>query len=349
MTDLSEPALARGLEHLRPPRLVVRAAFEDRHEPRVANWLQPWDFASPLDVGILNAGLSATSITPTSAFAQPDAFRLSLPGFTTYTPDFDVDLQTMVARDLGDIAMPIMDPREGLRRIEETVAGVLALPEQPFLVLLGGDHAVTAPAARAFARHHPGERFGLIHFDAHNDVRVLDHGPTNGTPIRQLLGADVGFHGENLVQVGIHGFMNASYYKRWVEGHGGTIMTGRQVRRRGIDETIATALEIAGRGTDAIYVTVDVDVLESAYTPGTGAPTAEGLHPLDLYEALFALGQDPRVAAVDVVEHDPVRDVAAVTGRNVTSAVLTFLAGLFLRTRGDGGWRGYDPTPVTEF
>jgi formiminoglutamase len=75
--------------------------------------------------------------------------------------------------------------------------------------------------------------------------------------------------GNNLVQVGIHGFMNASYYKRWVEGKGGTIMTARAIRRRGIEEMIREAIDIAGRDTDAIYVTVDIDVLELGYAPGT--------------------------------------------------------------------------------
>jgi formiminoglutamase len=148
------------------------------------------------------------------------------------------------------------------------------------------------------------------------------------------------------VQVGIHGFMNANYYKRWVEHQGGTIYTGRQVRRQGIDSVVREAYEIAGDGADAIYVTVDIDVLELGYVAGTGAATPEGLHPTDLYEALFFLGQQPKVAIVDFVEHDPVRDVAAITGRTLTSAFLTFLAGLFLRLK--DGWRGYEDTPLDE-
>jgi formiminoglutamase len=220
-----------------------------------------------------------------------------------------------------------------------------AVDKEKFLILIGGDHAVTAPAARAFAKAHKGHKMGLIHFDAHNDVRVMDHGPTNGTPIRQLLESGLDFEGKNLVQVGIHGFMNSSYYKRWVEGHGGTIFTGRHIRQNNITKIAKDALEIAGNGTDSIYITVDIDVLESAYTPGTGAATPEGIHPMDLYEALFIMGQHPKVAAIDFVEHDPATDVVRITGRTMTSAVLSFMSGLFLR-RNDG-WCGYDQTPIT--
>ena len=216
----------------------------------------------------------------------------------------------------------------------------MSQPEDFLPVIIGGDHAITAPAVRAYCGAHPDQQVGLIHFDAHNDVRVMDHGPTNGTPIRGILESGVRVRGSNLVQFGIHGFMNASYYKRWVEGQGGTIFTARAIRQQGIEPMVAAALEIAGRDTDAIYVTVDIDVLEVGYAPGTAAATADGLSPTDLLEALFVLGQDPRVMAIDFVELDPTRDVADITIRTFGSAILTFLAGYFLRRH--DGWRGYD-------
>jgi formiminoglutamase len=335
-----------GIPHLRPPGLELRAPFEDRHEPRIPNWFTPWDGDSPLDVGVVMAGLSTTSILPTSCYSAPNAFRLSHPQFTTYSPDYDVDIQTLRVRDLGDISVPILDPIQGLANIQDCLRGVHQLPQRPFVVVIGGDHAVTAPSFRAFCQAHPDLRVGLIHFDAHNDVRVMDHGPTNGTPVRQILESGFNVSGRNLVQVGIHGFMNANYYKRWVEHQGGTIYTGRQVRRQGIDSVVREAYEIAGDGADAIYVTVDIDVLELGYVAGTGAATPEGLHPTDLCEALFFLGQQPKVAIVDFVEHDPAKDVAGITGRTLTSAFLTFSAGLFLRLKDN--WRGYEDTPLDE-
>jgi formiminoglutamase len=239
-----------------------------------------------------------------------------------------------------------MDILGGLANIQPCLQAVMSQPEGFFPLIIGGDHAITAPAVRAYCGAHPDQQVGVIHFDAHNDVRVMDHGPTNGTPIRGILESGVKVSGENLVQFGIHGFMNASYYKRWVEGRGGTIYTARAIRKAGIEEMVGRALEITGNGTDAIYVTVDIDVLELGYAPGTAAATADGLHPVDLLEALFILGQDPRVAAIDVVELDPHRDVADITSRTFGSAILTFLAGLFLR-RNDG-WHGYDPTPIRD-
>jgi len=67
---------------------------------------------------------------------------------------------------------------------------------------------------------------------------------------------------------------------------------------------------------------------------------------MDLYEALFVLGQHPKVAAIDFVGLDPTRDIADITGRTFASAMLTFLADYYLRTRGANGFRGYDPSPI---
>lgn len=335
-----------GVPNLVPPGMVRRATFQDRNEIRVSNWIEPWDFESPLDVGLVGVPFSRAAITPNAAHATPNALREVFTGLTTYSPDFDVDLASMRVRELGEIATPITDPLGALGTIEETLLACFGLPQSFFPVILGGDHSVTAPAVRAWCRAHAEQQVGLVHFDAHNDVRVMDHGPTNGTPIRGILESDVRVAGRNLVQVGIHGFMNASYYKRWVEGRGGTILTARHIRRVGIEQAMMRVLEVAGNGTDSIYVTVDIDVLELAYAAGTGVASPEGIHPTDLLEALFILGQNPRVGCVDFVELDPRRDVAQVTTRTFAAAILTFLAGLFLRTH--PGWRGYDPTPVSD-
>lgn len=340
------PRPARDIPHLLVPEKRRISHWNDRNELRVNNWIEPWDFASPIDVGIISVPFSKTSILPNSAHAAPNALRDAWAIFTTFTPDYDVDMSTMLVREVGDVSTPILDLYQGLADIQESVQACMSQPEGFFPLIIGGDHAVTAPAVRAYCGAHPDQRIGLIHFDAHNDVRVMDHGPTNGTPIRGILESGVKVSGRNLVQFGIHGFMNASYYKRWVEGQGGTIYTARAIRQEGIEPMIRRALEIAGDGTDAIYVTVDIDVLEVGYAPGTAAATADGLSPADLFEALFVLGQDPRVAAIDFVELDPTRDVAEITTRTFGSAILTFLAGLFVR-RNDG-WRGYDPAPISD-
>jgi formiminoglutamase len=130
--------------------------------------------------------------------------------------------------------------------------------------------------------------------------------------------------------------MNSASYVRWVKEQGATVITGREVWRRGMDECIAEALRIAGEGTDLIYLSVDIDCLAYPWAIGTAATSPEGLSAWQLLEAVFACGRDRKVAAIDLVEIDPGRDVKDLTSRTGCSIILAFLAGLHKRLQGDG-------------
>ena len=90
---------------------------------------------------------------------------------------------------------------------------------------------------------------------------------------------------------------------------------------------VEEAIAIAGRETDAIYVTFDIDCFDQTYAPGTGASLPGGITPWQAYDALFRLGSDPRVKGFDLVEVDPSRDIHDITARLATKLMLTFLAG----------------------
>ncbi len=132
--------------------------------------------------------------------------------------------------------------------------------------------------------------------------------------------------------------MNSAHYKRYCEEKGVTVITARQVRRRGIDEVMAEAVRIAGDGTEAIYVSVDIDVLSLPYAFGTGAASPEGMDPWDVLEGLFTLGQHPKVRAMDLVCIDPLRDFRDATAKMGASIILTFLGGYVLRKTGTRGY-----------
>lgn len=323
---------------LKAPSVTKRAPWQDTHEIRVSNWLTEWDFESPLDAGLIGAPYSGASISPSGAAGGPEAVRINFRYNTTFSPDWDTDIQRMAARDLGDIAGHLTDVDRAHQNIEDAVAGVLCLG-QPFVpVIVGGDHSISAPAIRGFARANPGKKIGVINFDAHFDVRNFDHGNHNGTPFRQIIERAPHIDPRNFVEVGIHGFFNSSTYYRWVTDQGGTIITGRDVEKRGMEECVADALERAGEGADLIYVSVDIDCLAYPFTVGTSAASAEGLSAWQLLEAMFACGQHPKVAALDLVEIDPSRDVKDLTSRTGCSVILTFLAGLYRRLYGDRGY-----------
>ena len=90
--------------------------------------------------------------------------------------------------------------------------------------------------------------------------------------------------------------MNAASYVQWAREQGVTVISGREVQRQGMEACIAEALQIAGDGTDVIYLSVDIDCLAFPWAIGTSATSPEGLSAWQLMEAVFACGSNPRWA-----------------------------------------------------
>jgi formiminoglutamase len=330
--------MATPIQHLFLPSVTKRAPWQDSEERRVSNWLTPWDFEEEIDAGLIGAPYSAASISTSSASGGPEAVRMSFRFNTTYSPDWDTDIQRLRVRDLGDIGGHLTDVRIAHGKIESAVKDALS-HRKPFVpIIVGGDHSITAPAVRGFCAANPGKRVGVINFDAHFDIRNFEHGPHNGTPFRAIIEGGLGIAGRNVVEIGIHGFMNAAPYRQWAHDHGMTIISGRQVQQRGMEACVAEALEIAGAGADLIYVSVDIDCLAFPWATGTSASSPEGLSAWQLLEGMFACGQHAKVAALDVVEIDPARDLKDLTARSGCSTILTFLAGLYRRLHNDRGY-----------
>lgn len=330
-------AVTRPVANLNLPSVTKRAPWQDRPETRVSNWLALWDFDEPIDAGLIGVPYSSASISASGASGGPEAVRMAFRYNTTYSADWDTDIKDLTVRDLGDIGGHLTDVGIAQGHIEQAVRDALTV-NGPFIpVIVGGDHSITAPAVRGFSAAHAGKKIGIVNIDAHFDVRVMDSGPHNGTPFRQLIEGGVA-DGKNVVELGIHGFMNASYYRQWANEQGVTTITGWDIHKRGMETCILEALGIAGDGTDLIYLSVDIDSLAFPWAPGTSASSPEGLSAWDLLEAMFICGQHPKVAGMDVVEIDPTKDTRDHTARAGCTIILTFLAGVYRRIYGDRGY-----------
>ncbi|GAB4213321.1 MAG: formimidoylglutamase [Synechococcales cyanobacterium] len=330
-----------AFKYIAPPEMVVRSTVEDPYEKRVNNWLTPWDGEEFIDAGLLGIPFSKADPWGSNASSlAPNAIRQAFLINTTYSPDFDVDVQTLRVRDLGDVLTHAIDVAQSHANIEAAAVEFYQRFKHVPLIGIGGDHSITRPLIQGYASTHPGQQIGIIHFDAHNDVRSFEvGGPTNGTPFRGLLEHSPAVSGKNLVQVGIHGFMNSSVYKEYCHQQGVTVISARRVRQRGIQAVMDEAIAIASEGTDVIYVSVDIDVLALPFALGTGAATPEGMAAWDVLEALFLLGQHPKVCGLDVVEIDPLRDFGETTARMGSSIILTFLGGFSQRQGDRARWK----------
>jgi formiminoglutamase len=160
---------------------------------------------------------------------------------------------------------------------------------------------------------------GLVTLDAHHDLR---DGASNGSPVRRLI-QEGGLPGRCVVQIGIADFSNSPAYVERARELGITVISRGVVRRRGIEQSLGLALDIAGADRRPVFVDIDVDVCDRAEVPGCPSAAPGGLSADELRQAAFMLGVDPRVRGIDITEIDASTD--APDGRTVRLAALLVL------------------------
>ena len=116
---------------------------------------------------------------------------------------------------------------------------------------------------------------------------------------------------KNLVQIGIGGNCCKSWSK-FTRDSGCTAISMEDIDKYGIDKVAELALDIAWKGCKAVYVSLDIDVLEAAFCPGTGTPDFGGMLPRELLR-LLKLVTAPGICGMDVVEVSPPFDVSEIT------------------------------------
>jgi agmatinase len=227
--------------------------------------------------------------------------------------------------DYGDA--PVVPYEIELTRaaIEQTVAEVVAAGAIP--VTLGGDHSITLPALRACAGEHGA--LGLVHFDTHTDTGAASYGhaDNHGTMMRRLVDEGM-IDPERYVQIGLRGSWPGPEDFAWQAEAGIAHFTAEDVRVRGIDEIVAEAIARVDPGP--AYLSVDIDVLDPAFSGPTGTPESGGMLARELVAAARRLGGGLDLRGADLVEVVPsgwgTADVAALTAAGVIGATLTGVA-----------------------
>ncbi|MFC6862280.1 formimidoylglutamase [Halomicroarcula sp. GCM10025817] len=225
--------------------------------------------------------------------------------------------------DLGDVAIPepdapsesdVVQAQTAVREVTSRIHGQNTLP-----VFLGGDNSLTFPNAAPLLTHNT---LGALSFDAHLDCRAVGDAPTSGTPYRQLHEAGL----DAFAVVGARHFETSTAYHDYAREQGGTVLTADEVADDPLD-AVDAALDSLG-DVDAVYVSLDMDVLDAAAAPGVSAPTPGGLTTRELFRMLGRVGGEERVAGFEVVECAPPLDDGTQTARAGARAVAHFLSGL---------------------
>ena len=307
----------------------------EHEDMKVKDWIEPsyGKLSNDFDVVITGVPLSRSSISASAASEYPDYFRKSWNFFTTYSIDEDIDFRELRVADLGDVLMHGTNILQCHHNIERAMTDILCNCPNSFYVQIGGDHSITAPIIRSIAGH-TGKRIGILQFDTHLDLRATDSdGPTNGTPIRQLLDAGV-VRGEDVYNIGLHGFYNAPSLIKAANHYGVNRITLKQFRKNGAEKQITQVMQELTTKVDIVYVTVDMDVLDIAYAPGVPASTPGGMRSDELFDLLYEVGKYDIVRGIDFVCLDPHRDTREQqTVKAGAYAFLTILVSRFVNLR----------------
>lgn len=292
---------------------------------KVHQWIQTIDEfegAEP-DVVLYGMPLSRSSISVSGASEYPSAFRRSWKGFSTYNLDEEIDLVSLSVVDLGDVKLHGTNVEVCHQRIEQAVHSAAKQFKNAVTVGIGGDHSVTACSVRGLQELYPNETIGILQLDTHLDLRnPAENGPTNGTPIRQLIEGGI-VKGEHIYNIGLHGFFNTADLVAYGKEHKVNMITLQRARRQGIARTIEESLQKLSKKVDRIYVTVDMDVLDISFAPGVPASTPGGMTTQELFDALLQIGRHESFRHIDFVCLDPTKDDAA--SPTVKAGVYSFL------------------------
>lgn len=256
-------------------------------------------FGAPFD--------STTSFRPGARFASK-AMRSESFGLESYSPYLDRDLYDYAIFDSGDLELPFGNTERALNMIEERTATILADGKLPLMI--GGEHLVTLGAVRA--AHKQYSDLQLVHFDAHADLRddYLGERLSHATVIRRcwdLLGDG------SIYQFGIRSGEREEFY--WAKEH-------TYLQKFGFDGLADAVQALAGK---PVYLTIDLDVLDPSYFPGTGTPEAGGVTFAQLLSAMQAVAQLD-IVGCDINELAPVYDASGAS----TAVALKVLRELLL-------------------
>jgi agmatinase len=267
------------------------------------------DEVASYDVAVLGVPFDGgVSFRPGARFG-PSAIRQASRNLRpAFNPELNVaPFRVLQAVDAGDVPCNPFDIDEALQQIDETATGLISGGQK--LVTLGGDHTIVLGTLLAVARQHGP--VALIHFDAHLDTWDSYFGAdrTHGTVFRRAFEEGLLLQ-DSSVHVGIRGPLYDATDLVDDRGFGFSTIRATDFDRLGVDEVVRRVRDRIG--DVPLYLSVDIDVLDPAFAPGTGTPEIGGFTSRELLAMLRGISGE-RLVAADVVEVSPAYDHAEVT------------------------------------
>ncbi|MBE2316147.1 agmatinase [Solirubrobacter sp. CPCC 204708] len=286
-----------------------------------------------VDVAVVGAPFDdGTSNRPGARFG-PRAIRAADDGGHAGRPHLGTGLDPFAVFEVidhGDCTVAPADLERSHEHLADVLRSVLAAGAVP--LVLGGDHSLSLPTLRVLSERYGRDGYAVVHFDTHADTAAELYGVriSHGTPFR--VAVEEGYlDGRRAVQIGLRGTWPGPDDFTWMREAGFRWHTMDEIEERGLHRVLDDAIAHVAGAAPRVYLTVDVDVLDPAFAPGTGTPEPGGLSTRELRGALRRVASELEICAADVVEVCPPFDVAGITALAAERIALDILTGMASR------------------
>jgi formimidoylglutamase len=289
----------------------------------------------PFDLGVL---LSKGRV---GARKAPDKIREQLGKYgTTFNIDYLTDISSLRLSDFGNVIVEKDDPIETYKRVKSVIGEMLKNDVLP--LVLGGGHDITFPCIEAFSYYF--KKIGGLNIDVHFDVREqTGRHVSSGMAFRKILEDLQGtpLAGGKFVEIGADGNVNSRKYWEYLDKKNVAIYPIKHIRdamrnAQGIEHVIKQALQVAGRNTNAVFTSLDIDSVSSDAAPGCSFINPNGFTTDEISRISYTVGFDKNVKYFDLVEVNPEFDIDNRTTRLCARIISCFLTGYKQRIEGHG-------------
>lgn len=288
------------------------------------------------DFVILGAPFSFDTMTRPGSHMGPRSLRAASEFISPYHRYYDVDyLDEFKICDIGDVD-PTMNPeraRENFDRLERVIDMVLDAGGWP--IVMGGDHSIPQPIQKAICRRIDGN-VGVLHFDSHLDNEEHLEGWKHGDASNAARALEIpNIRPQNYCTIGVDSYFNIKVEMELLEKQGHNAFFREDVYDRGIEAVVQDAIDLATDGTEAVYFTFDIDVMDGPWCPASEmGPNVGGLTFREMLKAIRMITMQCKIRGFDVncVGHEPSGSGAPGISANVEVAMIhEYLAACALR------------------
>jgi arginase len=280
----------------------------------------------------LGAGRSGAQYGPESIMQAGLKRRLEQSG-VNISSEFDISCPTQPAAVIDPKARYLPEVLEVSRRLADQVGRIVS--SGIFPLVLGGDHSIAMGSIAGLTSVWP--KLGVIWFDAHSDLNTITTSPS-GNVHGMSLAAALGWtewrisdkqgqyqpvNPKNVVIIGARDLDPGE--KDFIRKQGIACYTMHEIDRMGIEAVMQQAIQIAGKDTDGVHLSFDIDSVDPIEAPGTGTPVRGGVSYREAHFALELLSESGCITSADVVEVNPTLDTHQQTSKLAMELICSLL------------------------